>query len=139
MIKDMLPDGKYLLSGVDEYQSTNTLVENINGVVLILNGEKYIMAEDQCDGYRSYGVIFKDEDVECINTFPPQEVIIESKLTEIPGDFISEVNEMMTIKNPFNNEVIIELGTENMDDWYPMGIFHYYPENLPINKSKKTT
>lgn len=138
MIKDILPDGKYLLSGVDEYQTTNTFYENINGVVLILNGEKYIMAEDPSDGYRSYGIIFQDEDVECINTFPPQEVVVESKVTEITEHFYSRVDEMMTIKNPFTNKIIIELGTEDMEDYYPVGIFHYYPENLPINKEKTT-
>lgn len=138
MIKDILPDGKYLLSGVDEYQTTNDFYENINGIVLILNGEKYIMAEDQCDGYRSYGILVKNENVECLNTFPPQEVVIESKVTKITEHFDSISNEMMTIKNPFTNEIIIELGTENMDDYYPMGIFHYHPENLPINKNKTT-
>lgn len=138
MIKDILPDGKYLLSGVDEYQTTNDFYENINGVVLILNGEKYIMAEDQCDGYRSYGILVKNENVECLNTFPPQEVVIESKVTKITEHFDSISNEMMTIKNPFTNEIIIELGTENMDDYYPMGVFHYHPENLPINKNKTT-
>lgn len=138
MIKDILPDGKYLLSGVDEYQTTNDFYENINGVVLILNGEKYIMAEDQSDGYRSYGILVKDENVECLNTFPPQEIVIESKVTKITEHFDSISNEMMTIKNPFTNEIIIELGTENMDDYYPMGVFHYHPENLPINKNKTT-
>lgn len=135
MIRDILPDGKYLLSGVDEYQTTNDFYENINGVVLILNGEKYIMAEDPCDGYRSYGVIDKDENVECINTFPPQEVMVESKVTEITEHFYSRVNEMMTIKNPFTNEIIIELGTEDIEDYYPVGIFRYHPENLPINRT----
>ena len=105
-----------------------------NGVIIILDDKIYSCYENPDDGYRSYSVItegipdgIKEE---CKVTFPPQ--LVNVIFEENGGDYPSW---RCRITNN-EGELILCVGTDDYDDYYPIGIFEYYPENLPINKDK---
>ncbi len=79
---------------------------------------------DPDDGYRSYlsDIVVSDSiDRKC--TFPPQEVRIECE------------EEMLTFIDTTNDKVVLEIGTDAYDEWYPIGIIKWSPENLACNNA----
>jgi len=114
-----LKPGTYMLSGVDYIPS-----DCGTGVVITLDGVSYRADEDLYDGYRSYAGGFKMTNTKPTNTFPPQKVTLsyESKY------------DILALRS--NGARVLEVGTDYSDDWYPCAIFHYWPENLPINQKE---
>lgn len=43
-------------------------------------------------------------------------------------------DEDYVIKSVETNLSIIEFGTDHSDDYYPCFYFHYYPQNMGVNK-----
>lgn len=132
-----IPDGKALLSGIDTISVKVGFdgEDSTDGVVIQLNGKSYLCYADPEDGYRSISQFYSVPH-ECKYTFPPQPVFVE-QYDDKAGDYgYAPSNHGIKIYND-NKELILWVGTDNYDDYYPMAIFEYHPENLPINKDRK--
>ena len=134
---------KILKEGVHQLTSVFTYAyggweSDGNGVILILDGDIYYCYENPDDGYRSYSVIEKAkslDEIKCnyrLPSFPPQDVYVKFKDKK---DNLGDPSWECLITNK-NGELILKLGTDNYEDYYPMAIFEYHPENLPINKDR---
>jgi hypothetical protein len=122
---DIIPEGWHKLSGFcdceikDEYNN-----DMINGLIIQLDGKNYQCYEDPSDGYRSYSEV-QETDKACANTFPPQRVMVKH--------YDRNSNHGIEVFNP-DFELILRVGTDDYDDYYPIAVWEWHPENLPINK-----
>ena len=106
-----------------------------NGVCFMLDGVDYLAFEDPSDGYRSAlgalivleGYIgqsqkrqYVHEQVNCVHrTVNPNH----------PDD----EDDVLEIRNSVTGHLILEIGTEAVDDYYPSFVCRYYPEHLSAN------
>lgn len=136
-----IKDGIHILSGISDLTikgdcgSPYYLWEDANGFVIELDGKTYVVFEDPEDGYRSCGKIDLAKNGEvCTNTFPEQKVLVKYFDGEYKGEWWTSQAWYYEFLNPDTNELILKIGTDNYDDYYPRSILEYHPENLPINK-----
>lgn len=138
-MKNAIKDGIHYLSGFDEI-TVNTWMEDANGVALCIDGVYYGAHEDPDDGYRSYGCFYKIEsDFEGTNKFPPQKVIVKNVRTRVFDEYYGDYSidyKGIDITNE-EGELILEVGTDYSDSYYPRAYCHWHPENLPINKDRR--
>lgn len=132
-------NGKYMMSGVGSATMTDDWNGNdIDIDLFCLDGVVYGAYIDPDDGYRSYGVI-RPTDYKCQYTFPPQEVIVEEVEERVPHEGCYDYDEhrrFITITDAKNGKLILKVGTDYTDDYYPMAIFSYSPENFEVNQGK---
>lgn len=127
-LKDLV--GEHELSGLDTFikKATEMYYDDANGYRFVLDGITYCVIEDPGDGYRS-----NLEDLEVTTdkvdyTFPPQKVI--GKMRE------DSKNDVLELYDAITNKLVLAIGTENWDDYYPCCIMEWSPENLAINEGK---
>jgi len=127
-LKDLV--GKHLLSGVDIIQETGRDIwhEEYEVVRFVLDSKTYKAIEDLSDGYRSYLANLEVTSEEITNVFSPQEVV--GKMME---DNTHCVNDVIQFIDTTTGKTVLEIGTENTDDYYPYCIMRWYPENLAVN------
>ena len=122
--------GKHYLSGFDTSteKAVDSRHEDFEVVRFVLDGKTYKAIEDPSDGYRSYlqDLVITDEVIS--NTFPPQEVI--GKMKE---DSDYSVNDTIQFIDAVTGKIVLEVGTNNTDDYYPYCVMNWRPENLAIN------
>lgn len=125
--------GEHELSGVDT--STESVkeewgdgFENCQAIRFRLDGITYMAIEDPDDGYRSSMGEIKPSGVEMKNVFPPVKVLCRMK----PND--DQVNETLEIIDVVNGQTILEVGTDNMDDYYPWFVASFWPERMAVNQ-----
>ena len=126
-----IKQGRGFLEGICDYtkKARYEYEDDYNGYIFRLNGQNYAIYEDPDDGYRSWCEI-EATDLPCKNTFPPQEVFVMLyDKEEAYGK-----NEGIAIYNIDDASLILKLGTDNYDDYYPTARMEFHPENLPINK-----
>lgn len=122
---NIISDGWHELSGFcdctirDEYSS-----EDINALIVRIDNKNYLCYEDPHDGYRSHSEL-QETDKECTNTFPPQRVMVKH--------YDKHYDKGIQFYSP-DFELILLIGTDNYDDYYPGAVWEWHPENLPINK-----
>ena len=138
-----LKSGIHYLSGVCEVFGMVDMYQEINGILITIDGKDYIAYHDAYDGYRSYGVFCDCDDNTNFNfvqknKFPNQMVYIkffDEDYIDI-DTYTNVVKKGIIILNE-DYEVILKVGTDYSEAYYPYSIFEYNPQNLPINKSKK--
>lgn len=122
--------GEHLFSGIDvseeKYEGQSCEVINF-----ILDDITYKVIENPSDGWRSYLGDIKISNEKILNTFPPQKVIIKKKKSDK-----YQTNNTIQFFDAINKKLILEIGTDNADDWYPYCVMEYHPENMEINKDK---
>lgn len=126
--------GEHELDAVDE--STEQVkayygdtFEDANCIRFRLDGKVYTGIEDPSDGYRSsMEKLFASFD-EMKNVFPPVKVLARIR-TEYEYGGKSEVLQLLDVKN---GKVILEVGTDNEDDYYPSFVSSWKPENMAVN------
>jgi hypothetical protein len=110
--------GEHYLSGV-EFDLDNP---TSNGVYFSLDNVVYFAEEDDPDGLRSsLGNITITSRKKLKNSFEEQKVIIEVK------------DEMLIMYDDVTGKLVFELGTDNTDEYYPLCIMRFTPENMAIN------
>lgn len=126
--------GLHQLSGVD---TGNMRVENMWGeqencqfVKFTLDGVHYMAVEDPDDGYRSRCRELVTSETPPRFSFPPQSVVCSMKG---PDTELHENNDILVVKDCITEEIVLEVGTANYDDWYPYCHFEYHPENMACN------
>ena len=127
--------GRHLLSGVEYSQHQKREGEEDwedygNDCLVCIDGVNYLIIEDLNDGYRSNMLDPETTDREIKNTFEEQEVFIKHREY---GSYSGDSADVMEIYS-MSGELILEVGTENIGDYYPGAIFGYHPENMIINK-----
>lgn len=115
--------GEHELSGVD-HESVH--VEGdwsaANAIRFVLDGRIYVATEDPDDGYRS-----SMRSLEIVaeppvaNTFAPVKVV---------GRVRGEVLELI---DAANGAVVLEVGTDDADDYYPCFVNHFFPDRMAVN------
>ena len=128
--------GFHMLSGVDRYKvehDDSYYTDDAQVFRFILDGVTYLAQENPDDGYRSSLGVFEVTKDGVKNMFPPQGVIgAAGKRTEWDdGTNIIVFTDIVT------NEVVLEIGTDNSDDYYPCCIMHWSPQNMAININKE--
>lgn len=135
-LKDLV--GRHLLSGLDSVQEE---VENgyggyndtVNVIRFVLDGITYKAIEDPDDGWRSYLGELNVSTEPVRFQFPPQEVECRMR-PDTDGDW-PESGNVLQMFDVFTNKIVLEIGTDTSDDYYPCCILHWYPQNLAINQN----
>lgn len=122
--------GKHLFSGVDYAETSEKEGIGLN-VLFCIDGVTYLAEEDEDDGYRSYMKELVVSEVPPKNTFSPEEVVCEH--SEKHESHNGECD-ILFINNAKTGELILKIGTEDTDDYYPYCVMEYYPENMQCNK-----
>lgn len=136
-LKDFV--GNCWLSGVDYELKTITYHpgekinwdENCQIIRFVLDGVTYCVIEDPKDGYRSGMRAVQFSESSPKNIFPPQDVVCK---------YINENEygkcDILEIYDAKNEKLVLRVGTENIDDYYPGFIGEWIPENMSINEGK---
>ena len=131
-LEDLL--GKRILTGVGE--STGKIVDycgdevNSDRISFILDGVTYTAIEDPSDGYRS---AMKELIVggEVKNTFPPCEVLCRKAPD---NEYVK--NDALQMIDTTTGKVVLTVGTQNFDDYYPSFWAEFNPGHMAINQVK---
>jgi hypothetical protein len=123
--------GKHILSGVDEDSKSIERygsLENCNVINFVLDGTTYSATEDPEDGYRSSmdEIIVSDFTVK--NSFAGIEV-----LGIMRGTTDYSKNDVIDFFDTKNGKLVLSVGTENTDDYYPSFVASFVPENMSVN------
>lgn len=110
--------GNHILTGIDH---------TCGEVLFQIDGLNYLIIEDEDDGYRSYMSELEITDRTIKNIFCGQPVRCEHQ---------GEESDILRIYSS-DNKIILEVGTDYTDDYYPCAVFNYYPENMDINQNNK--
>ncbi len=51
-------------------------------------------------------------------------------------DYCTQVNYTIQFFDAVTNKLVLEIGTDNADDYYPYCVMDWHPENLAININK---
>lgn len=133
-LKDLA--GKHLLSGVDRLSESLEhwgSYANCDVINFVLDGVTYSVIEDPGDGYRSSMREIVVSERRVANNFPPVEVV--GVYRDRRSYYVSDILE---VYDTLSGRLVIEVGTENTDDWYPYYVANFNPENItPLKKEKE--
>lgn len=124
--------GEHELSGVDMTKLAEKGEWNddyASVCVFVLDGRTYTATEDPDDGYRSC-MRSLVEGGEVMNRFPPQRVLCSMR-TE--GAYGSK-DETLVMRDAVTGKEVLEIGTDNTDDYYPSFVANFRPENMACNQ-----
>lgn len=103
-----------------------------NVCAFVLDGKTYSAIEDENDGYRSaLGELL--EDGECTNMFPVPCYVICRHMERDEHNMLCDTLVMTDI---FTGQVVLEVGTDNSDDYYPSFVNSFHPEAMASNMYK---
>lgn len=125
--------GRHVLSGVDfseeEFKDYCGDLENSNVCRFRLDGVVYSAVEDPVDGYRScMRDLFVSESGQMKNTFPDHEVV--GRYIDKDGYDQCDILELIDVET---GNVVLRIGTESTDDYYPYFVAEFVPESLSVN------
>ena len=133
-LKDLV--GEHELSGVDSITeekkefSFSECAREVQVIRFVLDGKTYKAIEDPSDGYRSYLEELEVTDEKITNNFPPQKVIGNMKKRD---EWCIYENDTIQFIDSVTGGIVLEIGTDNYDGYYPMCVLYWNPENLAIN------
>jgi hypothetical protein len=126
-LKDLV--GLHTLTAVSNDVVRNNWDEDANYFNFKLDGVVYTVEEDPADGYRSMMKEIRVSAIDLPDAFPPQLVM---GTMDIGGSD----DEILTLMDVTTGLPVIQVGTENYDNYYPVFVANYMPENMAINKGK---
>lgn len=132
-LKDLL--GEHWLDAVDStVEQVHDYGEHFNDATALrfrLNGIAYTVIEDPDDGYRSsLGQLFTSNGADMKNVFNPVWVVGRWKEHNLTDDGPSDIIELVDL---WTARVVIEVGTNYSDDYYPSFVACFSPENMIHN------
>lgn len=132
-LKDLI--GRHVLDGV--YFSSESIpayegadyTEDSQVCRFRLNGNVFVAVEDPSDGYRSSMRELRSlGEIALDNMFPPVEVF---------GLYRSERNrdqsDILELYDLATGKLVLEIGTDATDDYYPSFVASFHPENMAAN------
>lgn len=94
-----------------------------------LNGTVYVAMEDPSDGYRSHmRDLIVERNAEITNVFPPVQVLARYRGKSGYND--ADILELIDVATTLT---VLEVGTDNSDDYYPSYVANFQPENMASN------
>lgn len=129
-LKDLV--GEHLLSGVDfftEKSDDDWRHSDASACRFKLDGVIYCAVEDPSDGYRSCLrelVVRPNDRME--NTFFPVRVFGQYRTTNGSRDC-----EILELIDSSSGQMVLEVGTDNSDDYYPSFVANFSPEAMSVN------
>ena len=132
--------GEHQLDGVDTYvekiKSYGDELKDANVIRFRLDGIVYVAFEDPSDGYRSsMDKLIVSPSPEMTNVFPAISVVAKKKAND-EGDY-GAVNDTLQLVDVVTGKVVMEVGTDNTDDYYPSFVSNFQPENMAVNHDHK--
>ncbi len=127
--------GKRILQGIDrkDYKRTEYGEEITSDAVWFrLDNVTYLAAEDPDDGYRSMC-----EEIVIVDEIPRFKIPDVPVFCEMKPNGRFEDNEILVIRDANNGKVVLEIGTDYLDIYYPAFVCEYHPENLSCNEGKQ--
>lgn len=125
--------GPHTLSGCDiateQIKDWGEMYVSSGVIRFILDEKTYAAVEDPDDGYRSSLRYLHLSDAAVENQFPPVEVYARHR-DRVRSEYGGS-SDVLEIYNPSTGKIILEIGTDDEDDYYPGCVMGYYPENLP--------
>lgn len=127
--------GAHELSGAEEgYAQRNDYYGRATerpALHFVLDGVTYSAIEDDNDGYRSAceGIYLSQYVVK--NTFAPVAVVGIHR-TKASGHYGED--DVIELHDAATGALVLEVGTSNIDDYYPGFVGYFYPEAMAINK-----
>ena len=130
--------GKHIFSGADFGKETGKdwmdMDEDYEVFRFVLDGVTYKAREDPSDGYRSNMRDLGVSTDPITNTFEGVEVV---GILRTKGELWSgEVDDVLVLVDVNNGKTVLEVGTRNTDDYYPMWVAKFIPENLSLNEGR---
>jgi len=122
---------RHVLTGVDfgVEKSTEEYYQDANTMAFEMDGKVYLVREDPDDGYRSSMKDIEEVDIKVINQFPPCKVKGRRRKNSEYG----EKNDVIDFYDVVTGLVVLAIGTENIDDYYPSYVAYFDPRNMKIN------
>ncbi len=132
-LKNLL--GEHWLDAVDfktgDDHNLTTSQELSNAIRFRLDGIAYTAIEDPDDGYRSsMDKLLVSKGADMTNVFNPVWVFGRLKETDRYHSADSEVIEFVDV---WTTKVVLEVGTDGSDHYYPAFIANFQPENMVHN------
>lgn len=132
-------DGKVMkLEGVDEYTGSikkrDEYYEQCQCIRFKIDGVVYVAMEDPSDGYRSYLGELKIDDEEIKNPFSGVEVKGVYRTKSGGDSWSAQRCSIMDFVDTTTNEVVMSIGTDNDDDYYPWFVGYFDPKAMSVNK-----
>jgi hypothetical protein len=128
------------LQGVDEYTGSikkwDDYFEACQCIRFKLDGVVYVAMEDPSDGYRSYLGELKIDEEEIKNPFSGVEVkgVYRTRSGDPEEDWTSKSCSILDLVDTTTNEVVVSIGTDNDDDYYPWFVGYFDPKAMSVNK-----
>ena len=125
--------GEHILDAVDlsneQVKTWGDRFESAQVMRFRLDGKVYTAVEDPNDGYRSsMNKLFVSEDV-IKNVFTPCRVVGKKKSDDKWGK-----NDTLELIDCATGQTVLEVGTDNADDYYPRFVASFKPENMASNR-----
>ncbi len=115
------------LTGVDfDTESTN----DAQTIYFVLDGKTYAASEDPVDGYRSCMKDIIESKYKVKNKFRPCRVLGTMR------DGGCDILDFIDVKT---GKVVLSVGTDDADDYYPCWVARFTPENMWINRKHLRT
>lgn len=111
--------GVHTLTGVDTDPRESPL-RHADAISFMLDGQTYLAVEDPQDDYRSSMESISRVDEPTKNQFPVVQVLGRMR----------DNDPVLELLNVETGKVILSVGTDNADDYYPCWVAAYHPENL---------
>jgi len=123
--------GRHVLTGVDfgVEKATEEYYQDANTMAFEMDGKVYLVREDPDDGYRSSMKDIEEVDIKVVNQFPPCKVKGRRRKNSEYG----EKNDVIDFYDVVTGLVVLAIGTENIDDYYPSYVAYFDPRNMKIN------
>ena len=125
--------GKHTLDAVDfDTNSIKTWGDRFEDCQVCrfrLDGIVYSAIEDPGDGYRSSMRELAVTEDAMTNVFPPVEVLGRHRTK---GHYSGE-DDVLELIDTVTGNVVLEVGTDNVDDYYPGFVASFHPENMATN------
>lgn len=129
--------GLHTLTGVDFSEKSimntwGTEYENCQVVNFVLDGVTYSAIEDPEDGYRSSMREIRVVNHGIANPFPSIQVIAVEMRNCGRGDCMG-----IDFYDIANGKLVLSVGTNNTDDYYPSFVADFNPKNMSTNDAPK--
>lgn len=125
-LKDLC--GEHLLSGVDRGAEKISGYDESETLNFTLDGKTYTACEDPNDGYRSSMRYLRVSAQPTTNNFSPVKVTGRMKTDSC------DVDDVLQLVDSATGKIVLEVGTANIDDYYPYWVAKFSPENMACNQ-----
>lgn len=121
--------GFKMLSGVGYGSMGDSRYHKSEVFTFVLDDKAYSAIEDPDDGYRSHlgGFYISDHIPKHVTRFPETEVLC------LCNEDIGDDNDILSLYDSTTGCIVVEIGTDYTDSYYPFFVDNYTPENMVCN------